>query len=386
MIKRTIENLILKYLQKFPVVTLTGVRQCGKSTILKELLKNYTYVSLEDPDTRDFAEFAPRDFLKKYDNHCIFDEIQRVPNLFSYIQTKVDSKKEMGQYILSGSHNFNLMKNISQSLAGRTAVLTLAPFSIAELDSEKLLPDKLDDILFNGFYPPIYDREISPQDYFPSYLDTYIERDVRLLQNISNATAFKRFIKLLAIHSGQPINFTELSNESGVSVPTVKSWISILIQSYLIYELPPYHKNISKRLVKSPKIYFYDTGLLCHLLGIENKENLRVNDKFGYIFETMVISEFKKNKLFNGKNADGYFYRDTNQLEVDLLDERGTELYAYEIKSTEVIDKKYFKNLLKVSEILQIPRNNLMCIYTGNNTIKNSEYNFTNYKNAFLAK
>ena len=179
MIKRTIENQILKLLQKFPVITLTGVRQCGKSTLLKALLKNYTYVSLEDPDTRDFAEFAPRDFLEKYDKHCIFDEVQRVPNLFSYIQTKVDSKNEMGQYILSGSHNFNLMNNISQSLAGRTAVLTLAPFSITELDSEKLLPNKLNDMLYKGFYPAIYDRKIDPQDYFSSYLDTYIERDVR---------------------------------------------------------------------------------------------------------------------------------------------------------------------------------------------------------------
>lgn len=383
MIKRAIEKLILKYLEKFPIITLTGVRQCGKSTLLKGLLKKYTYVSLEDPDIRDFAEFAPRDFLEKYNSHCIFDEVQRVPNLFSYIQTKIDNKNEMGQYVLSGSHNFNLMKNISQSLAGRTAVLTLTPFSISELDSEKLLPDKLEKILYNGFYPPIYDRKINPQDYFPSYLDTYIERDVRLLQNISNATTFKRFIKLLAIHSGQPINYTELSNESGVSVPTVKSWISILIQSYLIYELPPYYKNISKRLVKSPKIYFYDTGLLCHLLGIENEKNLRLNDKFGYIFETMVISEFKKNKLFNGKNADGYFYRDTNQLEVDLLDERGRDLFAYEIKAAEVIDRKYFKNLLKVSEILEIPKSHLMCIYSGINTIKNSEYNFANYKNAF---
>lgn len=383
MIKRTIENQILKLLQKFPVVTLTGVRQCGKSTLLKALLKNYTYVSLEDPDTRDFAEFAPRDFLEKYDKHCIFDEVQRVPNLFSYIQTKVDSKNEMGQYILSGSHNFSLMNNISQSLAGRTAVLTLAPFSITELDSEKLLPNKLNDILYKGFYPAIYDRKIDPQDYFSSYLDTYIERDVRLLQNISNATAFKRFIKLLAIHSGQTINYTELSNESGVSVPTVKSWISILIQSYLIYELPPYYKNISKRLVKSPKIYFYDTGLLCYLLDIENENDLNMNDQFGCIFETMVISEYKKNKIFNGKNANGYFYRDTNQLEVDLLDEKGTELYAYEIKSAKVIDKKYFKSLLKVAEILQIPKNHLECIYAGVNTIKNTEYSFVNYKNAF---
>lgn len=383
MIKRTIENQILKFLAKFPIVTLTGVRQCGKSTLLKNLLANYNYVSLEDPDIREFAKTAPREFLQKYGTHCIFDEIQQIPDLFSYIQTIVDESKEMGQYILSGSHNFNLMKSISQSLAGRTAVLNLAPFSIAELSNENILPNDLEEIMYKGFYPPIYDRNIEPYDYFPSYIDTYIERDVRLLQNISNSTTFIRFIKLLAAHSGQTINYTELANESAVSIPTIKSWLSILIQSYLIFELQPYYKNISKRLVKSPKIYFYDTGLLCFLLGIETKDSLRLNDRFGCIFETMMVSEYIKKKLFNAKRPDGYFYRDTNQLEVDLIDENGTSLNAYEIKANEAIDKKYFKNLLKVSEILQIPRKNLTCIYTGINTIKNNDYNFVNYKEVF---
>ena len=383
MIKRAIEKQIFKYLGKFPIVTLTGVRQCGKSTLLKSLLSNYSYVSLEDPDIRAFAETAPREFLQKYRSHCIFDEIQRVPDLFSYIQTKVDTTNKMGQYILSGSHNFNLMKNISQSLVGRTAVLGLAPFSISELSNENLLPNDLEEIMYKGFYPPIYDRDIEPCDYFPSYIDTYIERDVRLLKNISNTTSFIRFIKLLAIHSGQTINYTRLSSESGVSIPTIRSWLSILIQSHLIFELQPYYKNISKRLVKSPKIYFYDTGLLCFLLGIESKNNLRLNDKFGYIFETMMISEYIKNKLFNAKKPNGYFYRDTNQLEVDLIDENGPILNAYEIKSSETIDKNYFKNLLKVSEILQINKENLTCIYTGINSIENSNYNFVNYKNVF---
>lgn len=383
MVNRIIEKQISKFLCKFPILTLTGVRQSGKSTLLKNLLNNYTYVSLEDPDIRDFATIAPREFLNKYDSHCIFDEVQRVPNLFSYIQTKVDTQNIMGQYILSGSHNFNLMKNISQSLAGRTAILTLAPFSIIELEKGNLLSKKLEEILFKGFYPAIYDREISPLDYFPSYIDSYIERDVRLLQNISNATAFKRFIRLLAIHSGQIINYTELSNECSISIPTIKSWLSILIQSYLVFELQPYYKNISKRLVKTPKIYFYDTGLLCHLLGIKDSKDLRMHDKFGFIFETMVISEYLKSKLFNGERANGYFYKDTNQLEVDLIDENGLDLNAYEIKANETVDKKHFKSLLKVSEILQIPKENLICIYTGINTIKNDNYKFINYKNAF---
>lgn len=383
MIKRLIEKQILKYLSKFPIVTLTGVRQCGKSTLLKNLLNDYSYISLEDPDIRNFAEIAPREFLKEYGSHCILDEIQRVPSLFSYIQTKVDNQNEMGQYVLSGSHNFNLMKSISQSLAGRTAVLTLAPFSISELENEGLLSDRLEEILYRGQYPAIYDRNIDPSEYFPSYVDTYIERDVRLLLNISNATAFRRFIRLLAFHSGQTINYTGLSNETGVSVPTIKSWISILIQSYLIFDLPPYYKNISKRLVKSPKIYFYDTGLLCHLLGIESKEKLRLNDKYGIIFETLVISEYLKYKLFCGERPNAYFYRDTNQLEVDLIDESNSNLNAYEIKTSENIDKNFFKNLQKVSEILNIPQKNLTCIYTGINTLKNEKYHFENYKTAF---
>ena len=380
MINRKIENQILHYLNKYPILTLTGVRQSGKSTLLKNMYKDWTYVSLEDPDNREYANISPRDFLKQYDNHIIIDEVQRAPQLFSYLQTKVDGNNEMGQYILSGSHNFSLMQGLSQSLAGRTAILTLAPFSIEELSNGKLLPKDIDELLFKGGYPAIYDRNIEPYEYFQNYIDTYIERDVRLVQNISNATSFIRFIKLLAIHSGNMINYTQLANECDISVLTLKSWLSILIQSYIVFELPPYYKNISKRLVKSPKIYFYDTGLLCYMLGIDNKNKLKTHDKYGYIFETLMVSEYLKQKLFIGKKSNACFYRDTNQLEVDLIDETTQELKAYEIKSSENVDKKYLKNLLKIGDILNIKNENLNCIYTGQNNIKTEKGNFINYK------
>lgn len=381
MINRKIEKKITYYLDKFPILTLVGVRQSGKSTLLKNMLKNWTYISLEDPDIRKFAIEDPRGFLKEYNKHCVFDEIQRAPELFSYIQTKVDSENEMGQYVLSGSHNFILMEKISQSLAGRTAILTLAPFSISELQNENLLSDDIEEILFNGFYPAIYDRKISPVEYFPSYISTYIERDVRLLQNISSANLFIRFLKLLAARSGQVINYTELSKESGISIPTVKSWISILIQSYIVYELQPYFSNISKRLVKSPKIYFYDVGLLSYLIGIKKKDELIKHNLYGAIFETMVVSDYMKQKYFNAMIPDLYFYRDTNQLEVDLID--NDEKKAYEIKASMTMDRKNLKNLIKVSEILKIRKENLACIYAGDKTIKSEQGSFVNFKEVF---
>lgn len=383
MISRKLASQINNYLGKFPIVTLTGVRQCGKSTLIKNLFKDWKYVSLEDLDNRDFAKISPREFLKQYDYHVIIDEIQRVPELFSYLQTKVDEKNEMGQYILSGSHNFSLMESVSQSLTGRTAVLTLAPFSMNELDNANLLSKDTDEILYKGFYPAIYDRNIEPYEYFESYIDTYIERDVRLIQNISNANSFIKFIKLLATKSGQMINYTELSNESNISILTVKSWLSILIQSYIVFELPPFYKNIAKRLVKSPKLYFYDTGLLCYMLGIENKNNLRSSDKYGAIFETMMVSEYFKSKFFNARKPNAYFYRDTNLLEVDLIDENGSDLNAYEIKASETLDKKHLKNLIKLSKILNIKANNLFCIYTGINSLQTENGKFINYTEVF---
>lgn len=375
--KRKIEKIITKYLGKFPIVTLLGVRQCGKSTLLRSSFKDYEYVSLEEPDIRKFAMDDPRGFLNNYKSKVVFDEIQRAPELFSYIQSIVDNKNEVGQYIFSGSHNFLLMEKISQSLAGRMAILTLMPLSISELKDANLLSVDCFDLMSKGFYPAIYSRNIEPFEYFPSYIDTYVERDVRLVQNITNSIAFTNFVKLLAMRSGQILNYTELSNICGVSLPTIKSWLSILIQSYIVFELPPYFNNLSKRMVKSKKVYFYDTGLLCYLLGLNDKEKLKKTDKLGSIFETMVVSDYIKEKYFKAKNPNIYFYRDSNQVEVDLIDDENKK--AYEIKSSETIDKKYFNNLYKVAKEIGYDVKNLACIYRGDKTFYSDDGSFLRY-------
>ncbi len=383
MIPRNITEQVKKLSKKFPIVTLTGVRQCGKSTLLRNTFSDYEYISLEDPDIRSFAQNDPRSFLNNCKTPCILDEIQHIPELFSYLQTKVDHDNVMGEFLLSGSHNFLLMQSISQSLAGRSAILTLAPFSIAELTAADLLPDTVDKLMLKGFYPAIYSREIEAHDYFPSYVTTYIERDVRLLRNIPDANAFIRFVRLCAARSGQILNYAELANACAISVPTVRAWISILIQSYILFELPPYYNNFSKRLIKSPKLYFYDTGLLCYLLGIETKEQLQNHPQRGAIFETMVVSEYQKSRLFSGKSPAGYFWRDSNQNEVDLLTEDSGKLKATEIKSGKTMEQKYLSGLKKFASISGISSKDLLCIYGGDQTMKGENGSFVSWRDAF---
>ena len=379
MIKRSIQDKLNIYLSKFPIVTLTGVRQCGKSTLIKNAFPDYNYVSLESPDARDFAINDPRGFLCSYKAPCIFDEVQRTPELFSYLQAIVDQENTAGRYILSGSHNFLLMQNVSQSLAGRTAVLTLAPLSIAELANEDALPDNTDALMLKGFYPALYSRNLSPDEYYPSYVQTYIERDVRLLRNIPNANDFIRFIKLLAIRSGSPINYTELSASCGISIPTVRAWISVLIQSYVVFELHPYYKNYSKRLIKAPKLYFYDTGLLCHFLGIESESQLNNHPMKGAVFETMVVSEYMKSRFFAAREPHGYYWRDTNQNEVDLLTEDSEGLKAYEIKSGTTMNRKYLQTLSKFASLSGISEKDISCVYSGNQSYYGENGNFIRY-------
>ncbi|MBQ9359454.1 MAG: ATP-binding protein [Lachnospiraceae bacterium] len=383
MVARQASIKITDYTKKFPIVTVTGVRQCGKTTMLRSSFPEYGYVSLEDADIREFAMSDPRGFLQGYETPCIIDEIQRVPELFSYLQTKVDNDNVMGEYILSGSHNFLLMEKVSQSLAGRTAVFTLAPFSISELSSAEMLCTNADELMLKGFYPAIYNRSLSPDEYFPSYIRTYIERDVRLIKNITDADGFTRFVRLLAARSGQTINHTDLSNACGISVPTVRAWLSVLRQSFIVFELMPYYRNYSKRLVKTPKLYFYDTGLLCHMLGIETKEQLSAHPLRGAVFETMVISEYMKSRFFKGKETAGYFWRDTNQNEVDLLTEDMGELRAYEIKSGKTMNRKFFDGLYKFSDISGIPKENLNCILDIDRSMRGEKGNFIRYTEAF---
>lgn len=381
MIKRDIENKIRYLSGKFPVITLTGTRQCGKSTLLRHNFSEYKYVSLEDADIRQIATQDPRGFLETYDEKTIIDEAQHAPQLFSYIQTKVDLAEKTGMYILSGSHNFLLMESISQSLAGRTAVLKLTPFSINELKNAKKLPDKLNQWLFTGGFPRIYDKNIHPADFFPSYVQTYLERDVRTLKNITDLSTFIRFLKLCAARIGQLINISSLANECGISTPTVNSWLSILETSYVIHFLKPYYKNYNKRLVKSPKLYFYDTGLASSLLGLETEEQLATHYLRGELFENMIINEYIKQCYNEGKEPNIFFWRDSNQNEVDLLIEKGGNLQAVEIKASATLKTDFFRGLKHFQSISGIPDDALSVVYGGDADFITSTGKFISWKN-----
>ena len=372
MIERSLASKIQYLATKFPIVALTGPRQSGKSTLLKYLFPNYEYVSLEDLDMRTFATEDPRGFLMTFSNHVIIDEAERVPHLFSYLQTHIDNLNETGMYMLSGSRNFHLMEAIDQSLAGRTAILKLLPFSRLELHNGDILPDSIDRQIFTGFYPRIYDKDIHPTDYYPSYINTYIERDVRQILNVTNLNRFTRFLRLCAGRIGQLLNKSSLAVEAGVTIPTVDSWLSVLEASYITYSLEPNYKNYNKRIVKSPKLYFYDTGLACSLLGITSAEQVSTHYMRGELFENLVITQFIKNSLNNGVSPDLTFWRDSTGLEVDLINTIGQDQFAYEIKSGRTFNQSYFDGLKKWSGISGTPSERLAVVYGGESSFKTS--------------
>ncbi len=346
MISRNIAFKAKALSEKFPIIVITGPRQSGKSTLVKSLFSKKPYVSLEDPDIRLLAETDPRGFLSNYPNGAILDEVQYVPSLFSYIQTIVDTKNETGMFILSGSQNFLLMQNISQSLAGRVALLKLLPFSYEELATTAFIHSSIDEWLFRGFYPRIYDKNIEPPDYYPNYIQTYLERDVRTLKNISDLTQFTRFMKMCAARIGTVLNYTSLANDCGVAVNTIKSWVSVLEASYVVYLLPPYYQNFNKRHVKSPKIYFYDTGLACALLNIQTKQQVENHYLRGGLFENLIIAETLKYFYNQGKTAPCYFWQDQAGKEIDLIVELPDGVKAFEIKSSMTLNLAFFKNLI----------------------------------------
>lgn len=381
MIERTIEEKLRQMTTKFPVVTLTGTRQCGKSTLLKQRFNEFKYISLEDLDRRQFAIDDPRGFLMNFGTPLIIDEAQYAPDLFSYIQTRVDEKNEAGMYILSGSHNFLLMERISQSLAGRTAVLKMATFSVSELRKASLLPENLNDWLITGGYPRIYDKEIAPVDFFPNYIQTYLERDVRLLRNISDMSQFVRFLKLCAGRVAQLLNIASLASECGISVPTANAWLSILETSYTIFLLKPYYRNFNKRLIKSPKLYFCDTGLAASLLGLEEPRQMETHYLRGELFENMVINEFVKRAYVQGREPNLYFWRDSNNEEVDLLSEQGSTLECYEIKSAATMHSDHFSSLKTFAKQAQLDTNRLHVVYGGEQDIQTSNSNYISWKN-----
>jgi predicted AAA+ superfamily ATPase len=345
LIYRKLTDQLKQLLGQYPIVALTGPRQSGKTTLLQEFFTEYRYISLENPDTRNFAEEDPRGFLQEYHSKVIFDEVQRVPALFSYLQYEVDQSRQMGQFILSGSQNFHLLEQITQSLAGRVAITKLLPFDFAELRSASLLPGDYRDLLFKGAYPPVYDRALDPSFFYENYLQTYIYRDVTALRNIQDLGRFRNFLRLCAGRAGQLLNISSLAKETGISQPTAKSWLTILESSYLIFLLPPYFKNFSKRIVKSPKLYFYDVGLLTYLLGLRSMEDIKHSSALGSLFENMVIAELYKQNAHHLLLKEFWFWRDTNQREIDLLSFQQNKYELFEIKSTQTLTSRLFKNL-----------------------------------------
>ncbi len=332
MIARDLSNHLLRLADYFPIVSVTGPRQSGKTTLIKDTFSDFPYVLLEDPDTRFFAESDPRAFLNQYPNGAIFDEVQRVPSLFSYLQGIADASPNR-KFILSGSQNFLLMQNISQSLAGRVGLLTLLPFSWQETKFKS--PRKPSEQLLNGGYPALYQKNIPLPIFFGSYIQTYIERDVRMLKNIDNLSTFSRFIKLCAGRVGQLLNVSSLATDAGISPHTAQSWLSILETSYLIFLLKPYHQNWGKRLTKMPKLYFTDTGLLCNLLDIANTNQLETHYSYGAIFENGVILELMKTLFNKGERPQFYFWRDSNGKEMDLIIDQNGQMIPLEIKSSQ---------------------------------------------------
>ena len=364
MIKRHIETELRKLLKEYPVVTLLGPRQAGKTTLARGALDTYDYANLENPETRQFAMDDPKGFLAQFKTNVILDEIQRVPELLSYIQIIVDDKKSNGQFVLTGSHQLALREAITQSLAGRTSILNLLPFSIAELADAGITFDQAQDYIYQGFLPRIYDQQQRPTQAYSNYYQTYVERDVRQLINLKDFTLFEKFMKLLAGRVGQLMDYSSLANAVGVSAKTIKHWLSILEVSFVIYKLPPYFENFGKRVVKSPKYYFIDTGLLAYLLGIEKPSQVARDPLVGQMFENLVVIECLKTRSNQGRLANLYFYRDSNGNEVDILYQDGRELTLIEVKSSSTFQSALIKGLKRNASLSTVMTRSYL-VYAG---------------------
>ncbi len=343
MLHRNLTPTLQRLSASFPIITITGPRQSGKTTLARALFADKPYVTLEDPIEREFAEEDPRGFLARFAEGAVFDEAQRWPALFSHLQGMVDDNRQAGRFILTGSQQFGLLAGVSQSLAGRAGITRLLPLSAAEIPAVAEGTLGINALLLAGGYPALHTQNMQPQDWFASYIATYVERDVRQVMNVQDLTTFQRFVRLCVGRTGQLLNFTSLASEAGISQSTARAWMSVLESSGLVHLLPPYHRNFGKRLVKTPKLYFIDTGLVCWLLGIRAEEVLTLHPLRGELFETWVVSEFLKARYNNGLPADLYFWRDNNGVEADLLFESGTKLQAVEIKSGQTVTSDYIK-------------------------------------------
>jgi predicted AAA+ superfamily ATPase len=364
MIPRIAESTLKRYAKGFPVVCITGPRQSGKTTLAKMTFPDKHYLSLEDPDTALLARSDPRGFLETWPDGLILDEAQYVPELFLYIKSMADKDPKPGKYIITGSQQFNLMEKITESLAGRAAFLTLLPFSIAEIQDVFQVNDPWD-IMLKGLYPPLYDRDISSGDFYSAYIASYVERDLRQLVNVKDLNTFQIFLKLCASRTGGILNLNSLADDCGISHNTVKAWLSILEISGIIFFLRPYFKNFGKRLIKSPKLYFTDSGLACRLLGIQTQEQLFLNPLRGSLFEGFIISELKKKRLNLGEKSELWFWRDNTGTEIDCLIEQEDKLLAIELKSGKTFNEEMTQGLTKWQTIYTDNNGSLVLVYSG---------------------
>jgi predicted AAA+ superfamily ATPase len=344
-VPRTLADSLKAQVEKYPVLALTGPRQSGKTTLLREMFPDYAYVSLENLNDRLFAIEDPIGFLDAYPERAIFDEAQQAPQLFSYIQGRVDERRQMGQYILSGSQNFHLLQHITQSLAGRVALFQLLPFDFSELRSAQALPETWLDAATQGFYPAIFDRGHDPSFFYHNYLHTYIERDGSQLEKVKDLRLFRNFLSLCASRAGQLLNISHLAKESGISYHIAREWISILESSYILFQLSPYYQNFSKRVIKTPKLYFYDSGLLAFLLGVRSSSTEVEQDLIGRLFENMIVSELHKQNHHRLLLKEFYFWRDSNGNECDLLTPVGAKFDVFELKAGRTVYPKHFRGM-----------------------------------------
>ena len=365
MIPRTLADTLLRLAKGFPVVVVTGPRQSGKTTLVRATFPEKPYVSLENPDIRQFAAEDGRRFLASYSDGAIFDEIQRVPDLLSYLQGLVDDKRVPGRFVLTGSQNFSLASTISQSLAGRAGMAQLLPLSVAELKAAGLLPPTADAWLHLGGYPALAATEVTPGDWFSSYITTYLERDVRDLTAVRDLITFQRFLRLCAARTGQLLNLTSLAVDCGISQSTATAWLSILEASYIVFRLAPHFANFGKRLIKSPKLYFHDTGLAAFLLGIQSPSQLSTHAARPALFETMIIGEFLRALWNRGQPSNLYFWRDSTGNEVDLLRDEAGQLHPVEIKSGQTIASDMLNGLHKWGSIARISNSQPWLVHGG---------------------
>lgn len=366
MIPRNAAPTVKNLANAFPVVAINGPRQSGKTTLARALFASHAYVSLEDPDEREFAAGDPRGFLGRFRDGVILDEVQRAPELFSYLQRMVDEDSRPGRWVLTGSQQFGLQAGITQSLAGRVGLVTLLPLELAELRAANRVPAALDSLLLQGGYPAVHDRELEPATWYSNYVQTYLERDVRQLVNIRDLTQFQRFLRLCAGRTAQLVNLSALGDDAGVSHNTAREWLSVLEASYVIHRLPPFHRNFNKRLVKTPKLHFVDSGLAAWLLGITDTAQLALNPLRGALFESWVVGEYLKSGYNSGTRATLSFWRDRSGLEVDLLREEARRTTAIEIKSGATVTADALRGLKRWRELAGKNAGQAVLIHGGN--------------------